>query len=46
MIKVRQDKRIINKAVYVVLGIDISGRKDILGLWVNETEGANTNQTN
>ena len=40
MIKVRQDKRIINKAVYVVLGIDISGRKDILGLWVNETEGA------
>ena len=31
-VKVRQDKRIINKAVYVALGIDLSGRKDILGL--------------
>mgnify|MGYP002135437663 FL=1 len=33
VVKVRQDKRIINKVVYVVdLGIDLSGRKDILGL--------------
>lgn len=40
MIKARQDKRIINKAVYVVLGVDVSGRKDILGIWINETEGA------
>ena len=30
-VKVRQDKRIINKAVYVALGIDLSGRKYILG---------------
>jgi putative transposase len=37
---VRQDKRIINKAVYVALGIDLSGRKDILGLWISENEGA------
>lgn len=36
----RQDKRIINKAVYVALGIDLSGRKDILGLWISENEGA------
>lgn len=39
-IKVREDKRIINKAVYVALGIDLSGRKDILGLWISENEGS------
>lgn len=32
VVKVRQDKRIINKAVYVALGIDSSGQKNILGL--------------
>nr|WP_250311276.1 IS256 family transposase [Rickettsia endosymbiont of Oedothorax gibbosus] len=40
VVKVRQDKRIINKSVYVALGIDLSGRKDILGLWNSENEGA------
>ena len=39
-VKVRHDKRIINKAVYVALGVDLSGRKDILGLWISENEGA------
>ena len=40
VVKVRQDKRIINKSVYVALGIDRQGRKDILGLWISENEGA------
>jgi putative transposase len=40
VLKVRQDKRIINKAVYVALGIDMEGKKDILGLWISENEGA------
>lgn len=40
VLKVRQDKRIINKAVYVALGIDMDGKKDILGLWISENEGA------
>ncbi|WP_342265380.1 IS256 family transposase [Cardinium endosymbiont of Philonthus spinipes] len=40
VVKVRQDKRIINKAVYVALGIDRSGIKDVLGLWMSENEGA------
>lgn len=40
VLKVRHDKRIINKAVYVALGIDSSGKKDILGLWISENEGA------
>ena len=40
VVKVRHDKRIINKAVYVALGIDLSGKQDILGLWISENEGA------
>jgi transposase-like protein len=40
VVKVRHDKRIINKAVYVALGIDLEGKKDILGLWISENEGA------
>jgi len=40
VVKVRQDKRIINKSVYVALGVDLSGKKDILGLWISENEGA------
>lgn len=40
VVKVRHDKRIINKSVYVALGIDLSGKKDILGLWISENEGA------
>lgn len=40
VVKVRQDKCIINKSVYVALGIDLSGRKDVLGLWISDNEGA------
>lgn len=40
IVKVKHEKRIINKSVYVALGIDLSGRKDILGLWISENEGA------
>ena len=40
VVKVRQDKRIINKSVYVALGIDLSVRKDVLGLWISDNEGA------
>lgn len=38
--KVRQDAKVINKCVYSVLGIDMSGRKEILGLWISENESA------
>jgi len=40
--KVRDDsKKVISKAAYTCLGIELSGRKDLLGLWVGEAEGAN-----
>ena len=39
-IKVRQDGRVINKAVYLALGVNLEGLKEVLGLWTAETEGA------
>lgn len=38
--KVKKDGKIINKCVYSVLGIDTDGKKDILGIWISESESA------
>lgn len=38
--KVRDNGRIVNRAVYIVLGVNILGMKEILGIWVGESEGA------
>lgn len=38
--KVRKDSRIVNKAAYTVLGINMAGYKDILGIWIGENESA------
>lgn len=38
--KSRKDSQIINKCVYLVLGIDMEGQKDILGIWISENESA------
>jgi putative transposase len=40
MFKVRKDARVVNKCLYSVLGINIEGRKEILGLWLSENESA------
>ena len=40
VLKIRQDKRVINKAIYLALGINVEGHKELLGLWLAETEGA------
>ena len=39
-ISVRTDKGVIKKCVYTVLGVGIGGRQEVLGLWIEETEGA------
>jgi putative transposase len=39
-LKIRDEGTVKNKAVYLALGIDVSGRKDVLGLWIEQTEGA------
>jgi len=38
--KVRDSGRIVNRSAYVALGTDLDGMRDILGIWVGETEGA------
>ena len=38
--KVRQENKIINKAAYSVLGINVHGQKEILGIWIGENESA------
>jgi len=40
VVKIRQDKRVINKAIYLALGVNMEGHKELLGLWISETEGA------
>ena len=40
VVKVRQDKQIINKAIYLALGVNLEGKKELLGMWVSENEGA------
>jgi len=39
-IKVRHDSRVINKAVYLAIGINMDGIKEVLGMWTSENEGA------
>lgn len=38
--KVKQDGAIINKAAYMVIGIDLDGNKDVLGMWIGENESS------
>ena len=38
--KVRQDGRIVNKAVYIVLGITLKGKKEVIGMWIGENESS------
>ncbi|MCK5870665.1 MAG: IS256 family transposase [Methyloprofundus sp.] len=40
VLKIRQDKRVINKAVYLALGVNLEGQKELLGMWLSENEGA------
>ena len=37
---VREDNRVVKKAAYIVLGINSSGFKEILGIWIGENESA------
>jgi putative transposase len=39
--KIREDGKVLGKAVYTILGVNLEGRKDVLGLYISENEGAN-----
>lgn len=40
VVKVQQNKQGVNKSAYVVLGVNLRGEKEVLGLWLAENEGA------
>ncbi|WP_299974817.1 IS256 family transposase [uncultured Pseudoteredinibacter sp.] len=40
VVKIRQDKQVINKSIYLALGVNLEGHKELLGLWISENEGA------
>lgn len=39
-IKIRHNGKIINKCVYLVIGLNKEGKKEVLGMWIDETESA------
>ena len=39
--KIREDGKVQSKAVYTILGVNLEGRKEVLGLYISENEGAN-----
>jgi putative transposase len=39
-VAVRTDKGVLKKCVYTVLGVSLAGKQEVLGLWIEETEGA------
>lgn len=38
--KIREDSHILNRAAHVVLGVNLGGNKDILGIWIGENESS------
>lgn len=40
VLKIRQNQRVINKSMYLALGVNIDGHKELLGMWLNDNEGA------
>jgi len=38
--KIKEDGRYVKKAIYTLLGLNVQGQKEILGLYLSETEGA------
>ena len=40
VVKVRENQRVINKAVYLALAVNAWGQKELLGIWISQNEGA------
>ena len=40
IVKVKENGRVINKAVYLVIGLNLQGLKEVLGIWISDSEGA------
>jgi putative transposase len=40
MVKTRESSHIQNKAVYLAIGLNMTGLKEVLGMWIAQTQGA------
>jgi putative transposase len=40
VVKVRHEGRVVNKAIHLALGVNLSGRKELLGLWMSQNESS------
>jgi putative transposase len=40
VVKVRQDGRVVNKAIHLALGVNLHGQKELLGMWMTQNESA------
>ena len=40
VVKVRQEGRIANRSIYLAIGVNLQGQKEVLGLWASQNEGA------
>lgn len=40
VVKINQDKRVINKSIYLALGVNVDGAKELLGMWISDNEGS------
>jgi transposase-like protein len=41
VVKVRENGRVTNKALHLALALNLKGEKELLGMWMTQTEGAN-----
>ncbi len=39
-VKIKDEGRVVNKSVYIALGVNLDGKKELLGMWIAQTEGA------
>jgi transposase-like protein len=40
VVKVKENQRVSHQAIYVALGVTLSGNKELLGMWLSQSEGA------
>jgi putative transposase len=40
VVKIKENNQILNKSLYIAIGVNLDGHKEVLGLWIAKTEGA------
>lgn len=40
VVKIKEDKQVVNKAIHLALGVNLDGQKELLGMWVTNNEGS------